>query len=102
MGGSMGIAVGEGLLAAARLAVLQEAPLIVVPASGGARMQEGILSLMPMPRSVAAVELVKDAGLPDIVILTDPTPGGVPASFDMLCDIPLAAPGAILAFAGQR
>src|SRR3546814_20575707 len=89
MGGSMGIAVGEGLLAAARLAVLQAAPLIVVPASGGARMQEGILSLMQMPRPVAAVELVKDAGLPYIVLLTDPTTGGVSASFTMLADLPL-------------
>src|SRR3546814_6294355 len=87
MGGSMGIAVGEGLLASARLAVLQEAPLIVIPASGGARMQEGILSLMQMPRSVAAVQMVKDAGLPYIVVLTDPTTGGVSASFAMLGDI---------------
>jgi acetyl-CoA carboxylase carboxyl transferase subunit beta len=102
MGGSMGIAVGEGLLAAARLAVLQEAPLIVIPASGGARMQEGILSLMQMPRSVAAVEMVKDAGLPYIVVLTDPTTGGVSASFAMLGDISLAEPGAVIGFAGQR
>ena len=102
MGGSMGIAVGEGLLAAARLAVLQEAPLIVVPASGGARMQEGILSLMQMPRSVAAVEMVKEAGLPYIVVLTDPTTGGVSASFAMLGDISLAEPGAVIGFAGQR
>jgi acetyl-CoA carboxylase carboxyl transferase subunit beta len=102
MGGSMGIAVGEGLLAAARLAVLQEAPLIVIPASGGARMQEGILSLMQMPRSVAAVEMVKEAGLPYIVVLTDPTTGGVSASFAMLGDISLAEPGAVIGFAGQR
>jgi acetyl-CoA carboxylase carboxyl transferase subunit beta len=102
MGGSMGIAVGEGLLAAARLAVLQEAPLVVVPASGGARMQEGILSLMQMPRSIIAVEEVKAAGLPYIVILTDPTTGGVSASFAMLGDITIAEPDAIIGFAGAR
>jgi acetyl-CoA carboxylase carboxyl transferase subunit beta len=102
MGGSMGIAVGEGLLAAARLAVLQEAPMIVIPASGGARMQEGILSLMQMPRSVVAVDMVKEAGLPYIVLLTDPTTGGVSASFAMLGDIAMAEPGAIIGFAGQR
>jgi len=102
MGGSMGIAVGDGLLVAARLAVLQESPLIVIPASGGARMQEGILSLMQMPRSIAAVDIVKEAGLPYIVILTDPTTGGVSASFAMLGDIALAEPGAIIGFAGQR
>lgn len=102
MGGSMGIAVGDGLLAAARLAVLQEAPLIAIPASGGARMQEGILSLMQMPRSVIAVNQVKEAGLPYIVLLTDPTTGGVSASFAMLGDIAIAEPGAIIGFAGQR
>jgi acetyl-CoA carboxylase carboxyl transferase subunit beta len=102
MGGSMGVAVGEGLLAAARLAVLQEAALIVVPASGGARMQEGILSLMQMPRTVLAVEEVKEAGLPYIVVLTDPTTGGVSASFAMLGDITLAEPGAVIGFAGAR
>jgi acetyl-CoA carboxylase carboxyl transferase subunit beta len=102
MGGSMGVAVGEGLLAAARLAVLQEAALIAVPASGGARMQEGILSLMQLPRTVIAVEEVKEAGLPYIVLLTDPTTGGVTASFAMLGDIAIAEPGAIVGFAGQR
>jgi acetyl-CoA carboxylase carboxyl transferase subunit beta len=102
MGGSMGTAVGEGLIAAARLAVLQEAPLIVVPASGGARMQEGILSLMQMPRSIIAVDEVKDAGLPYIVLLTDPTTGGVSASFAMLGDIAIAEPGAVIGFAGAR
>ena len=102
MGGSMGVAVGEGLLAAARLAVLQEAPLIVIPASGGARMQEGILSLMQMPRTVIAVELVKEAGLPYFVLLTDPTTGGVSASFAMLGDIAIAEPGAVIGFAGAR
>ena len=96
------VSVGEGLLAAARLAVLQEAALVVIPASGGARMQEGILSLMQMPRSVAAVEIVKEAGLPYVVIMTDPTTGGVSASFAMLGDVALAEPGAIIGFAGQR
>ena len=102
MGGSMGIAVGEAILAAARLAVLQEATLLVIPASGGARMQEGILSLMQMPRSVIAVEMVKEAGLPYIVLLTDPTTGGVSASFAMLGDIAIAEPGAVIGFAGAR
>jgi acetyl-CoA carboxylase carboxyl transferase subunit beta len=102
MGGSMGIGVGESLIAAAKLAVLQEAPLIAVPASGGARMQEGILSLMQMPRSVIAVDLVKEAGLPYIVLLTDPTTGGVSASFAMLGDIAIAEPGAVIGFAGKR
>jgi acetyl-CoA carboxylase carboxyl transferase subunit beta len=102
MGGSMGIAVGEGLLAAARLAVLQEAALIVVPASGGARMQEGILSLMQMPRTTIAVETVKASRLPYIVLLSDPTTGGVSASFAMLGDITLAEPGAVIGFAGAR
>jgi acetyl-CoA carboxylase carboxyl transferase subunit beta len=102
MGGSMGIAVGDGLIAAARLAVLQEAPLIVFPSSGGARMQEGILSLMQMPRTTVAVQEVREAGLPYIVVLTDPTTGGVSASFAMLGDISIAEPGAIIGFAGSR
>jgi acetyl-CoA carboxylase carboxyl transferase subunit beta len=102
MGGSMGVAVGEGLLAAARLAVLQEAALIVVPASGGARMQEGVLSLMQLPRTTIAVETVKAARLPYIVVLTDPTTGGVSASFAMLGDITIAEPGAVIGFAGAR
>ncbi len=102
MGGSMGIAVGEGLLTAARLAVEKQAPLIVVPSSGGARMQEGILSLMQMPRSIIAVDMVKEAGLPYIVLLTDPTTGGVSASFAMLGDIAIAEPGAVIGFAGAR
>ena len=102
MGGSMGVAVGEGLLAAARLAVLQEAALIVVPASGGARMQEGILSLMQMARTTLAVEMVKEARLPYLVLLTDPTTGGVSASFAMLGDITLAEPGAVIGFTGAR
>ena len=102
MAGSMGSALGEGLLAAARLAVLQEAALIVVTASGGARMQEGALSLMQMPRTTIAVEEVRDAGLPYITLLTDPTTGGVTASFAMLGDIAIAEPGAQIGFAGRR
>jgi acetyl-CoA carboxylase carboxyl transferase subunit beta len=102
MGGSMGMAVGEGLLVAARRAVEREAALIVVPASGGARMQEGILSLMQMPRTILAADMVKEAGLPYIVLLTDPTTGGVSASFAMLGDITLAEPGAVIGFAGAR
>ncbi len=102
MGGSMGVAVGDGLLAAARLAVVQDASLIVVPSSGGARMQEGILSLMQLPRTTIAVEEVHEAGLPYIVILTDPTTGGVSASFAMLGDVAIAEPGAIIGFAGAR
>ena len=102
MGGSMGTAVGEALVAAARLAVLQEAALVVVTASGGARMQEGVLSLMQMPRTIIAVQHVKDAGLPYLVVLTDPTTGGVTASFAMLGDVHIAEPGALIGFAGAR
>jgi acetyl-CoA carboxylase carboxyl transferase subunit beta len=102
IGGSMGAAVGEGILAAAKLAVLQEAPLIVFTASGGARMQEGAVSLMQMPRTVIATRLVKEAGLPFISVLTDPTTGGVTASFTMLGDIQIAEPGAEIGFAGAR
>ncbi|MEO1190648.1 MAG: acetyl-CoA carboxylase, carboxyltransferase subunit beta [Pseudomonadota bacterium] len=102
MGGSMGIAVGDGFLKAAKLAVEKEAPLLAIPASGGARMQEGILSLMQMPRTTIAVQQVREAGLPYLVLLTDPTTGGVTASFAMLGDITLAEPGAVIGFAGQR
>ncbi len=102
LGGSMGAAVGDGIVAAARLAVLQEAPLIVFTASGGARMQEGAISLMQMPRTVIATQMVKEAGLPYIVVLTDPTTGGVTASFAMLGDIHIAEPGALIGFAGAR
>lgn len=102
MGGSMGMAVGDGLVAAARRAVLEHAPLVVLPSSGGARMQEGILSLMQMTRSTIAVEEVKEAGLPYIVVLTDPTTGGVTASFAMLGDIQIAEPGCQVGFAGKR
>jgi acetyl-CoA carboxylase carboxyl transferase subunit beta len=102
IGGSMGVAVGEGIVAAARLAVLQNAALIAVTSSGGARMQEGMLSLMQMPRSVIAIDQVKEAGLPYLVLLTDPTTGGVSASFAMLGDVHIAEPGAQIGFAGQR
>ncbi len=102
MGGSMGAAVGEGLVAAARLAVLQEAPLIVFTASGGARMQEGAISLMQMPKTVLALRLVRQAKQPVVIVLTDPTTGGVTASFAMLGDIHIAEPGALIGFAGAR
>jgi acetyl-CoA carboxylase carboxyl transferase subunit beta len=102
MGGSMGVGVGEGLVTAARKAIAEKAPLIVVPASGGARMQEGILSLMQMARTTIAVDEVREAGLPYLVVLTDPTTGGVSASFAMLGDITIAEPGAVIGFAGAR
>jgi acetyl-CoA carboxylase carboxyl transferase subunit beta len=102
MGGSMGAGVGEAIVTAARLAVLQDAPLIVFTASGGARMQEGAVSLMQMPRTVIATRLVKEAGLPFIVVMCDPTTGGVTASFAMLGDIHIAEPGAMIGFAGAR
>ena len=102
MGGSMGTAVGEGLVMAAELAVARKAPLIVFSASGGARMQEGILSLMQLTRTTIAVRKVKEVGLPYIVVLTDPTTGGVSASFAMLGDIHVAEPDAIIGFAGPR
>ncbi len=102
MAGSMGAALGEAFVTAARLAVLQDAAFIIVTASGGARMQEGALSLMQMARTTIAVEEVKEAGLPYIVILTDPTTGGVTASFAMLGDIHIAEPGAVIGFAGAR
>lgn len=102
MGGSMGMAVGEGILTAADLAVTTHAALIVIPASGGARMQEGALSLMQMPRTTIAVEKVREAGLPYLVVLTNPTTGGVSASFAMLGDIAISEPQAIIGFAGAR
>ena len=102
MGGSMGIAVGDGLLTGARRAVEENVPFIVFSSSGGARMQEGIHSLMQLARSTIAVEEVRDARLPYIVVLTDPTTGGVSASFAMLGDIAIAEPGAMIGFAGQR
>ena len=102
MGGSMGRTVGDGLLRASEEAVARGASLIVVPSSGGARMQEGILSLMQLPRSIVAVDRLKEAGLPYIVLLAHPTTGGVTASFAMLGDIHIAEPGAIIGFAGRR
>lgn len=102
MGGSMGMAVGEGLVQAAELAIQHRAALIAIPASGGARMQEGILSLMQMARSTIAVQRVREARLPYIVLLTDPTTGGVTASFAMLGDITMSEPGAVIGFAGAR
>lgn len=102
MGGSMGMAVGEGLIAAAERAVNKGATLLTIPASGGARMQEGILSLMQLPRSILAIDMVKEAGLPHIVQLTHPTTGGVTASFAMLGDLHIAEPKSIIGFAGAR
>ncbi len=102
MGGSMGTAVGEAIVTASQLALLQEASLILVPASGGARMQEGMLSLMQMARTTIAVKKLRSKKLPYITILSDPTMGGVTASFAMLGDISLAEPGAAIGFAGKR
>ena len=102
MGGSMGTAVGEAIVKAADLAVKEESALILIPSSGGARMQEGMLSLMQMPRTTLAVKLLKEKRLPYITIFTNPTTGGVTASFAMLGDIHLAEPGALIGFAGAR
>jgi acetyl-CoA carboxylase carboxyl transferase subunit beta len=102
MGGSMGIAVGAAFIAGARAAIALRAPFVLVAAAGGARMQEGILSLMQMPASTVARAELKEAGLPYIVILTDPTTGGVTASYAMLGDVHIAEPNALIGFAGQR
>jgi acetyl-CoA carboxylase carboxyl transferase subunit beta len=102
MGGSLGMAVGEAIVAASKLAILQKAPLILFTSAGGARMQEGILSLMQMPRTTVAVQRLKEARLPFIVVLTDPTTGGVTASYAMLGDIQISEPGALICFAGPR
>ena len=102
MGGSLGLGAAEAIISAAKLAVLQEAPLIVFSAAGGARMQEGILSLMQLPRTTIAVQMVQEAGLPYISVLTDPTTGGVTASYAMLGDVAIAEPGALIGFAGPR
>ncbi len=102
MGGSMGMAVGEGIVKAAEVAMKNNCPLITVTASGGARMQEGMLSLMQMARTTAAVNMVKEKGLPFISVLTDPTTGGVSASFAMLGDIHIAEKGCMIGFAGAR
>jgi acetyl-CoA carboxylase carboxyl transferase subunit beta len=102
MGGSMGVAVGEAFVAGARAAIGDRAPYIIFTAAGGARMQEGILSLMQMPRTTVAIAELKDAGLPYIVVMTDPTTGGVTASYAMLGDVHIAEPNALIGFAGQR
>ncbi len=102
MGGSMGQAVGNAFIKGVEIATDLKAAFITIPSSGGARMQEGIMSLMQMPRTVAAIQLIEDAKLPHIVILTNPTTGGVTASFSMLGDIHIAEPGATIGFAGRR
>ncbi|GAA4744060.1 acetyl-CoA carboxylase, carboxyltransferase subunit beta [Sphingomonas daechungensis] len=102
MGGSMGIAVGAAFVAGVRRAIADKCPYVIFTAAGGARMQEGILSLMQMPKTTVALAELKDAGLPYIVVLTDPTTGGVTASYAMLGDVQLAEPGALIGFAGQR
>ena len=102
MGGSMGQAVGEAFISGVEAAIGARAPYVVFTASGGARMQEGILSLMQMPRTTVAIEMLHDAGLPYIVVLTDPTSGGVMAAYAMLGDVQIAEPRATLAFTGRR
>jgi len=102
MGGSLGMAAGEGFIAAAEAAIARQVPLVAFTAAGGARMQEGALSLMQMARTTLAINALKDAGLPYIVVLTDPTTGGVTASYAMLGDVHLAEPGALIGFAGPR
>ena len=102
MGGSMGIAVGAAFLVGIRAAIADRCPYVLFTAAGGARMQEGILSLMQMPRTTVGLAELKDAGLPYIVVLTDPTTGGVTASYAMLGDVQIAEPGALIGFAGQR
>lgn len=102
MGGSMGMAVGNAFVAGCERAVREKCPYVAVTAAGGARMQEGILSLMQMPRSTVAIARLRAAGLPYIVVLTDPTTGGVTASYAMLGDVQIAEPGALIGFAGQR
>ncbi|MEP2235143.1 MAG: acetyl-CoA carboxylase, carboxyltransferase subunit beta [Alteripontixanthobacter sp.] len=102
MGGSMGMAVGTAFCAGAQRAINRNCGYIVVTAAGGARMQEGILSLMQMPKATVMTRRLKEAGLPYIVVLTDPTTGGVTASYAMLGDVQIAEPGALIGFAGQR
>ena len=102
MGGSLGTAAGEAVIAAMRAALVRKAPFILFAASGGARMQEGILSLMQMPRTTVAVQELREAKLPYIVVLTHPTTGGVTASYAMLGDVQIAEPGALIGFAGPR
>jgi acetyl-CoA carboxylase carboxyl transferase subunit beta len=102
LGGSMGMYVGNAIVAAAERAVELKRPLILFSAAGGARMQEGILSLMQMPRTTVAVQMLKEANLPYIVVLTHPTTGGVTASYAMLGDVQIAEPNALICFAGPR
>ncbi len=102
MGGSMGMHVGNAIIAGANRAIAKKCPFVIFSAAGGARMQEGILSLMQMPRTTVAVEMVKEAGLPYVVVLTHPTTGGVTASYAMLGDVHIAEPGALIGFAGAR
>ena len=102
MGGSMGMYVGNAIIAAAERAVKLKRPLVLFSAAGGARMQEGILSLMQMPRTTVAVQMLKEAGLPYIVVLTHPTTGGVTASYAMLGDVQISEPNALICFAGPR
>ena len=102
MGGSMGMAVGAAFVEGVRAAIRDRCPYIIFTAAGGARMQEGILSLMQMPKTTVAIAQLKEAGLPYIVVLTDPTTGGVTASYAMLGDVQIAEPNALIGFAGQR
>ncbi|WP_144578404.1 acetyl-CoA carboxylase, carboxyltransferase subunit beta [Agrobacterium sp. DE0009] len=102
MGGSLGIAAGEAIVKAFERALSERCPLVMFPASGGARMQEGILSLMQLPRTTVAVNMLKEGGMPYIVVLTNPTTGGVTASYAMLGDVHIAEPGAEICFAGKR
>ena len=102
MGGSLGIAAGEAIVKAFERAISERCPVVMFPASGGARMQEGILSLMQLPRTTVVVNMLKEAGMPYIVVLTNPTTGGVTASYAMLGDVHIAEPGAEICFAGKR
>ena len=102
MGGSLGMAAGEAIIKGFEVAIERKTPLILYAASGGARMQEGILSLMQLPRTTVAVNMLKEAGLPYIVVLTNPTTGGVTASYAMLGDVHIAEPEALIGFAGPR
>ena len=102
MGGPMGLAVGQAFVDGARRALKDQCPYIIFTAAGGARMQEGILSLMQMPKTTVAISMLREAGIPFIVVLTDPTTGGVTASYAMLGDVHISEPGAMIGFAGQR
>ncbi|AEV34852.1 acetyl-CoA carboxylase, carboxyl transferase, beta subunit [Pseudovibrio sp. FO-BEG1] len=102
MGGSLGMAAGEAIIRGMEYAVEHKTPFVMFAASGGARMQEGILSLMQLPRTTVTVQMLREAGLPYIVVLTNPTTGGVTASYAMLGDVHIAEPNALIGFAGQR